>query len=413
MAKTALFLQAKLAWRNLMRNRRRTIITGIGIGIGLASLIFTDAYILGLERSVINAATESFLGEGQIHRAGFREQREVDLTIAKHHDVMAALARDSLVKAWAERVVTISMVSSAGGMEPVSLLGINPDRERALSQFDEGLIDGSYFQPEGSREIIIGARLAQRLKVDIGDRLVVTASQATSGEIVQELFRLSGIYEFGAAEIDQGIVVVRLDRAQAMMNLDDRIHEIAIRFHGTDIGRDKTHAFWSTYSQSGNHALGWTTLLPEMEAVFMLTRFSILLVAALLFAAVALTIVNTLFMSLYERMYEFGVLRAVGTQPGLMARLVMLEAGGLAVVASVCGVVLASAVIALTLVTGIPVQGLDISGVTLGEPLYPVVRFMQYVEYPFWVLVMVLTVAIYPARHAARLTPAVAMRKSL
>jgi ABC-type antimicrobial peptide transport system permease subunit len=143
-----------------------------------------------------------------------------------------------------------------------------------------------------------------------------------------------------------------------------------------------------------------------------LTDFSLLIVGLILFAIVSLGIVNTLFMSLYERMFEFGVLRAVGTRPRAVFRLVLSEAGALSVVSIILGLVISVIFVAWVASVGIDYTGIDYAGVTFREKIYPVLRFVQFVKYPFWVFVITTVVGLYPATYAARLTPARAMRKS-
>jgi ABC-type antimicrobial peptide transport system permease subunit len=143
-----------------------------------------------------------------------------------------------------------------------------------------------------------------------------------------------------------------------------------------------------------------------------LTDFSLLIVGLILFAVVSLGIVNTLFMSLYERMFEFGVLRAVGTRPWAIFRLVLGEAGALSVVSIVLGMVISAIILVWVASSGIDYTGIDYAGVTFREKIYPVVRGIQFVKYPLWVFVITIVVGLYPAAYAARLTPARAMRKS-
>jgi ABC-type antimicrobial peptide transport system permease subunit len=147
--------------------------------------------------------------------------------------------------------------------------------------------------------------------------------------------------------------------------------------------------------------------------VLKLLGFSLLLVGLILFGVVALGIINTLFMSLHERMFEFGVLRAVGTRPWRMAQLIVLEAGALAILSIGLGNLLGLIVTAMVAKTGIDYTGIEYAGVTFRELLYPVMKVEQFILYPIWVFIFTTIVGIYPAIHAARILPAEAMRKSL
>ncbi|HOP06418.1 MAG TPA: FtsX-like permease family protein [candidate division Zixibacteria bacterium] len=405
-------LYIKLAWRNIMRNKRRTIIAGLALGIGLASLIYTDALWIGLEDNMIASATSSFLGEGQINREGFRRTFEAELTINDLDSVMARLSREPEVEHFTERVLGLGMISSPANISSISMVGIDPATEPPLSQIDEALTEGKYLSGDNPRDLLIGRKLAELLEVELGDRVVLTVAEAHTGELSQEMFRVSGIFFFNVAEMDQSMAFVQLNQARKMLGIEGQAHQIAIDFTHRDIGRDRKNPFWARYSTDGNEAAGWVVLLPQLEGVFEMSQFSTLLLGIVLFAVVALVIINSLFMSLYERMFEFGVLRALGTRPLSMGRLIVLEAGALAVISIVLGALLCLAALLITDHYGIDYGGIEFAGVTFRDLLYPVVEPSQFIVYPVAVFLFTLLIALYPAAYAARLKPAEAMRRS-
>jgi lipoprotein-releasing system permease protein len=405
-------LYLKLAIRNLLRNKRRTLIAGIAIGIGLAALIFTDALMIGMERNMVASATESFLGEGQIHRESFRESFAVEKTIANQKEVVAQLKQDNLVSHFTRRVLSFAMITSPANLSAVTLVGIDPATEKYLSQIDEAIISGNYFKGDNKHDIVIGSKLAEILEVDIGSRVVLTVAQAHSGDLSQEMFRISGIYHFNIKEMDRAMAFVRLPQAQQMLGLGDQIHEIAFRLSDGSLGRDLSLPVWERYSQNGNEAISWTVLLPEVQAAFELSDFATWLIGLILFGVVALGIINTLFMSLHERMFEFGVLRAVGTRAFAMARLILLEAGALAALSIILGAIMGFLVTYVTMKIGINYTGIEFSGVTFRELLYPVLEVKQFVVYPLAVFVFTTLAGLYPAVFAAKIASAKAMRRS-
>lgn len=405
-------LYLKLAIRNLFRNKRRTFIAGSAIGIGLAALIFTDALIIGMKQNMIASATESFLGEGQIHLDGFRESYAVEKTIANRAEALDRLAREDAVSHFTRRAISFAMITSPANLSSVTMVGIDPASEQHLSQIDEAIIAGSYLTGENERDLIIGSKLAEILEVDIGSRVVLTVAQAHSGDLAQEMFRVSGIYHFNIKEMDRAMVFVHLPRAQQMLGIGDEVHEIALRFTGSGHGSDRSSLFWQRYSQGGNEAVSWTVLLPELQAVFKLTQFSTFIIGLILFGVVALGIINTLFMSLHERIFEFGVLRAVGTRSLAMVRLILFEAGALAALSIILGAVLGCVITYITMKTGIDYTGIEFVGVTFRELLYPVLELKQFIIYPCAVFLFTILMGIYPALFAARMSPAKAMRRS-
>ena len=403
----------KLAWRNLLRNKRRSLIAGIAMGLGLASLIFVDAMVIGMSDNMVASATSSFLGEGQIHKKNFRTTQSVEETIHHSDQIIASLAQEEIVQHSTLRAMNVGMINSAADMSAISLVGVNPETERNLSQLDDAIIEGSFFADNDDHDILIGSKLAENLAVELGDRVVVTVAQAHTGDLAQEMFRISGIFHFNIQEMDRGMTFVRLAKAQEMFGISDAVHEIAIKFTGTTYGCDESLEFWDKYSTDGNEALGWTQLMPQLKGALELTSFSTFIMSLILLGVVSIGIINTLFMSLYERMFEFGVLRAVGTRPFGIAKLILFEAGALAVLSIVLGNIFGLIITYIMSKVGFDYTGIEYAGVTFQELIYPVLHIRQFIYYPIMVFVLTIIVGIYPAIFAARLVPANMIRKVL
>ncbi|MBD3183867.1 FtsX-like permease family protein [Candidatus Poribacteria bacterium] len=407
-----MWIYIKLAWRNIFRNKRRTIIAATAISIGLAALIFTDALVRGMEENMVHSATASFLGEGQIHAEGFRITHEAELTINNLDSVLSKLKDDKDVKYFTPRTMTFGMITSAANLSSVNVVGILPDTEKHLSQIDDAMTEGEYLSNDNKNSVVIGSKLAEILEVGLGDRVVLTVSQAETSDLSQNMFRVGGIYHFNIKEMDSGMVFVHISKAQEMLALDGGIHEIAVRFNEPGYGRNEKSPFWDKYSQNKNKAVSWTQILPQLEGAFRMFRLSTYITGIILFAAVAFGIVNTLFMSIYERMFEFGVLRAVGTRRTRLGSLIVFEAAFLSIISIILGSLLGLIVTYITTKTGIDYRGIEITGVTVRELLYPVLNTRQFTLYPFWVFVFTTLTGIYPAWHAAKMRPAESMRRS-
>jgi lipoprotein-releasing system permease protein len=408
-----MWLLIKLACRNIFRNKRRTIIAGIAIGVGLAALIFTDALVQGMKTNMILSATSAYMGEGQIHRQGFRLTGEADKTINDLGQVLAELGKEESVAAFTRRVVSFGMITSPANLSSILFVGVDPVNEKLLSRVDDNIQKGSFFEGSNEQDVIIGSDLADLLEVGLGDRVVVTASQAKSGNLSQDMFRVSGIYHFNIKEMDNGFAFVRLPKAQKMLNIGSGIHEIALKFTSPDFSSKADNPFWEKYSRNGNEAVSWTVLLPQLKTAMSMIWISLVFMAVVLFGIVAFGIINTLFMSLYERMFEFGVIRAVGTRPSGVRRLIIFESGALAILSIITGTVLGLALTFLVSKTGIDYRGIEFAGTTIYDLLYPVLRLQQFLIYPLAVFLFTLLVGLYPAISASRMSVADALRKSM
>jgi len=243
--------------------------------------------------------------------------------------------------------------------------------------------------------------------------VVITVSQAKSGDLSQEMFRVSGIYHFNIKEMDSGFALVKLAKAQEMLGIGSNVHEIAIKFRDMKVSLQEDNPFWTKYSTDDNEAVSWLTILPQMGPILGMFWISLLFMAIILFGIVAFGIINTLFMSLYERLFEFGVLRAVGTRSSGVRRLIIYEAGALAVLSCLMGIILGFIFIFIVTKTGIDYRGIEITGTTIRDILYPVFHIQQFIIYPVAVFVFTMLIGHYPAIVAGRMSISNALRKSL
>lgn len=401
----------KMAWRNIFRNKRRSFVAAAAISVGLTALIFVDAFQEGMFINMVKSATSSFMGESQVHNENFTTALEVERTIKDPDGIMDELSKEPLVKDFAPRIKTQGMVTSPGNVQSLMLMGIDPQREKALSKMDEAMIEGEYLKDSDERGLIIGNRLAEILEVEVGDRLVITVAQANTGEMSQEMMRLKGIFKLGIREMDRGIAFIPIKRAAKMLGLEGQIHEIAVNFKDHKKSWDNNLPIWKKYTKNGNTFKNWKKLMPEMDAILSMTAFSKYIVGFVLFLLVAGVIVNTLFMSIYERMFEFGVMRAIGVKPFKMGLLVVFESGVLAICAAVLGIITSLILLGIFSHTGIDYTGTEFVSVSITEMIYPVMTVDQFTAFPIALIVFTMITGMYPAMHAARIQPAQAMKK--
>lgn len=399
----------KIAWMNSFRNARRTLLAGLAIGIGLAALIFTDGLMIGMSDTIVRIATDTFMGHGQVHAEGFRSTRDVARVVRGLPRVLERLRNDPEVERMTLRVQTPGMLASPATSGTVLLYGVDPGLERPFSRVDEAIVEGSFLARADRRTILVGSKLAEALEIGLGDRVVMTAAQAESGELAQEMFRVGG-FRFGVRELDGGVGFAHIETVQRLLGLPDEVHEIALHLRSFSGTEAMDTGFCSRFSRNGNEALSWRELMPQLSAILDMSGFSSLIVGVILFAVVSIGIVNTLFMSLHERMFEFGVLRAVGTSPVRMAIMILFEAGALSLLSILIGCGIGFAATFLYSVLGIDYSGIEFAGVTLRGLIFPVLWLEQFVLFPVCVFLFTLVAGIYPAVFAARLKPAHAMK---
>ena len=405
-------LTLKLAWRNLFRNVRRTALTCLLISSSLVVLILFDGMILGMVDAMVGGITKTLAGEAQVHQKGFRENLESEFYLRNPEKIDAALAADDRVSAHAPRVIVGGMIASSRNTIGGLIYGIDAESELDVSNVSQSLYEGNYLSG-GKREILIGKLMAELLEVELGDRIIITASSVDDNEIIQELFRVSGLVEFGQREIDESIAFINLDAAQALIGMQGRLHEIALRFVDSEDAKNTALPIFKQLNQGEVEALGWPELRPSIAGMIQMTDLSSGILGSVLFILTALGVINSMFMSIYERLYEFGVARAIGTSPRQIFSLVLLEALLLGVIACAVGLVIGYVLTSYFQTNGIPVGEFEFSGVEIDGSLHTQFRLYQFIAFPIYVTALTVIAAIYPGIFASKITPSRALQRTL
>ncbi len=400
-----------LGWRNIFRNKRRTFLTSIVIGIGLASLIFQNALFLGMMENLVNRATKTFLGQAQIHAPGFRQTLEGENIIHHITDLQAFLSQHQDVADYSVRAVSPAMLTSPKNVTSVILYGLDPRQEQQISTLLDTIISGRAFSYNEQHAIVIGSKLAELLDVLQGDRIVATVAQVGTGDLSQELFRVAGIFHMGDTLLDKNIACIPLSVAQTMLSIGNGVHEIALSFKEREMATQKGSPFWTEASQWGDEVLSWQEIIPSLQALFDLADFSTIIIGVILLILVIFIIMDAFFMAIFERMPEFGVLRAIGMRPQQLFLLIVMEAVCLAFVSVLIGMAIGAVTTSIVNIYGIDYAGIDVAGVTLADPIYPLLHWKQFTYYPIAVFLFVVIVSLYPAAIAARIVPVEAMKQ--
>jgi ABC-type lipoprotein release transport system permease subunit len=409
-----MWMLLKLAWRNIFRNKRRTLLSGLAIGVGLASMMFADAVIYSLGETMVRSATESFSGNAQIHQAVFVKNFEVEKTITNNENnkILESLKNESTIAGFAPRVLSYGMLTSTLDAKNILVYGVDPLLEKNVSKIADNIIKGNNLDANEEKKILVGKRLAENLNIDVGDRVVVTVARAQVGDLSQEMFRVGGIFSFGMKGMDENVIFLNLAIAQKILNVGNEIHEVALNFKDLKSVENNNFPLAKKYSKNGNELLGWKKMFKELAAILNFTQFSLGILAMILFGIIALGIMNTVFMSLYERMFEFGVLRAVGTRPKMVATMILYETLMLALLSTVIGITIGVIFIYIFSHYGIDYRGIEYAHVVFKDKIYPQFRLIQFLLYPPCLIFFAMLVGIYPAIYAARIIPAKALRKN-
>ncbi|TKB44419.1 ABC transporter permease [Thalassotalea mangrovi] len=405
-------ITTSLASRSIFRNSRRTLLTITLIACCLAALMFSDAMTRGYMKSMVAISTETFLGEAQLHRTGYRQSNDVDLYMQNQPALMQQLRNDADIDAFSPRIISGAMVSSSQNVSGAMVYGVMAAEEAGVSKLKQSVIAGQYLSGT-KQELLLGAQLADILEVDLGDRIVITLSQADTGELAQELFRVSGITRFGDRLMDSGLVFINYQQAQRILAVTGP-HQIALQLSDDELIDRRSADLWSNYAGDGIELLSWKELYPQINSMLEMSAYSTWIVSIIMYTLVTLGLVNTMFMSIFERHNEFGILLAIGTRPARLFAQIIYEGFFIGILGVCCGFILGYGLCLLGAHFGINFgEGLEFSNITFNEPIYLINDPISFLKIGMALLLVTILACIYPAYHAAKLRPSLAMRKPL
>ena len=337
-------LLLKLATRNIFRNTSRTALTVFLISTSLIALVFMDGFQNALASSMSKSATRLFPGDSQIHHRDFLDEYEQSYLI-KSENLIQDLTKEPLIQSATPRTLSSGTVSSSSNMIGGQIIGVDSLLEATVSKLKLTIVEGAYLSDDGvlaKNEILIGQKMAEQLEVGLGDRIVLSMPQADGKDFIQELFKVSGVFSFKSREMDKAMVFIHLNTAQVMLGLQsNEYHEIAFNFNNNFDAKNINQPVFAKYSNETIVAQSWVQIMPELASIIELMTTSTLAVGFLLFVLVGLGVVNALFMSIFERTYEFGVCRSIGTSGRFIFTQIMTEALMIAILSGIIGCLLA------------------------------------------------------------------------
>ncbi len=402
----ALQLLGPLAWRNLWRNPRRTIISLIVVAVGLYSILVFAALLDGWAQSSRDTTLNLLTGSGQIHAEGFLDDPTVSRRMPPPTGALKAALANPAINGWVTRVRIPAVVQSEYKTLPLSLDGVDPAGERQISVIPQQIADGRYLADASDPGIVLGRHLADRLKTRVGKRVIIMA-QAADGSLAQQAYQVVGLFA-GNQTTEDAFAFTGLATAQTMVGIGSDISEIA--FHVPDEAELAQVIASLRRAAPGRDVSSWTELSPLAAAVNDFMQAFIYIWLWVMFVFMAIGIVNTQLMAVFERVREFGLLQALGMRPRLILLQVLLESAMLIGTGVVAGMAASVATIA-ALHGGVDLKFLARGAeyIGAGHVLYPHLAPAEFLELSMLVWALGVAVALWPARKAALSKPVEAM----
>jgi len=394
----------KLSWRNLWRNPTRTNVTILAVSLCIAVLIIFQSMIVGLIEKAKFTTTNLVIGEVQVHAEGYLDDRSIYKSLQNTEEIHLVAKENNI--GLVERSYGFGLISSGTKSAGTQFWGINPESELQHFDFANHIDKGNFLTNTSLKKIVLGRKLASSIAADIGTELVVFV-QGADGSLGNELFYVAGILKNMADNVDRGAAMILRKDFDILFSANNLIHEIALnskgRFESEEIQKLLSARTADVDVETWQQLMPTIALMTEKMSVFMRTFFSLIFGIA-----ASLGVMNTMIMSTYDRMREFGIIRAIGTTPWRILKQISLEAILLTTIASVIGVVVGLSVALYFQKYGFDVSGggnMSFGGVVM-DPVWRGSISVGIVLLPVVLLMLVSVVAsIYPASIAARIKP--------
>ncbi len=401
----------KLAWRNIWRNKRRTLITLASIAFAVFFASITQSMQLGTYANMISNSVRFYTGYAQIHKSGYWEEKSLDNGFALPENVREALAGNKAIAGMIPRIESFSLVAYGEKAKAAMLIGIDPVKENELTSLKKRLTKGQYLA-DNENSLMMGQGLADYLDVSIGDTLALIG-QGYHGMNAVGKYHVKGIIETPIAAFNDQAIYLPLATAQFYFGMEDQVTSLAINVNDeAKLGRLKTHI----NSQLGSdeyEVMTWREMMPELVQQIELDYVSGRIILFILYIIIGFGMFGTFLMMAKERTYEFGILVAIGMRRMRLKLLSLLELVMLSFGGVLLGVIISLPILTILHFNPIPLSG-EFAEVYKKFGIEPVLNFsispVIFMDQATIILVLSLLLGIYPVWHIHRLRVVEAIR---
>lgn len=400
----------RIAWRNIWRHRTRSLVIMLSVALGLWAGIFLMAFYFGLGEQRVRSAIQQEISHLQLHHSEFKKDYDLKYRIPSGDSLLARLQKDTLLKAFGGRTILQAMVSTASGSAGVQVNGIVPDEEAQLTMLKEKVHKGTYFLPGKKNQILIGEKLARKLKLKPGSKTVLTFQDA-EGTLTAGAFRVIGIYQTNNGPYDEGNVFVLKENLNEIAGIPGSTNEVAILLKSNDDLIKVYDGLKKAYPELQIET--WKELSPETDMIISSVDQMMYIFMGIILFALAFGIVNTMLMSILERTREIGMLMALGMTKLKIFKMIMMETTFLVFAGCPAGLLIAFISIFYFGKHGIAlnVYGESFSSFGFDRVVYPHLEPRHYLIMLVLVWLTALFSSLLPARKALQLNPSEAIRK--
>lgn len=402
-------LTIKMAFRNLFRHKRRTILTASSMIVGFILGSFFIGWADGTYNYIIDTFTRNRLGHIQIHRKGYLDQPTLYKTLEDLQSIENLLEKKKKIESWTPRVFSAGLVSVAEESAGAQIIGVHPQKEKNTTDFDQKVIQGDYFSTQPSREALLGKGLADLLNAQVGEDIIIV-SQAADGSIANDRYTIKGLLDMGNEAANRSSFYLHIKDTQKLLVLDQKVHEIALTLKSLHDVKPMTETLQNEIQNPLISVEPWQEFAHTFYMAMKADKEGMWISLIVVILVVAIGVLNTVLMSVLERRREYGVLKALGTKPAQVFRLVLTEVILMTLICIVIGAGVGFGVNSYFAEQGISLgQPLTWGGMEI-EVMKGEINLRSFVIPAVTILLTAAAVSTFPALHAARTEPARTMR---
>ena len=397
----------KLAWLNIWRNKRRTIITATSVFFAVLLAILFRSLTDGIYDNMINNVVSYSSGYLQIHQRGYWDEQSIDNTFEEDEQLYQELLKNQNVTYLIPRLQTFALASYVNKTKGVLLLGIDPAKEKTVNNLHEKITDGQYLETINENAVVLGEGLASQLKLKVNDTLVLLG-QGYHASSSAAKYRVKGLIKLGAIELNNNVVYIPLKQSQFMHGAENRLTSVSVMLDKTKNLEKLKQSLQNSINPDLYEVMTWKEMMPELDQFIEADSTAHYIIVGVLYFIISFGLFGTLLMMIFERKHELGILIAIGMKRRLLVIILLLESILISLIGCFAGIIAGVMVVKWFTIHPIHLTG-EIKQVYEEYGIESIIYFSSqekiFVVQTLIVLVLSILLAFYPGYKVMKLKP--------
>jgi len=386
----------KMAWRNIWRNKRRTILTMFSIFLAMLLSLFTRSMQKGSYGNMISNMVKISTGYIQIHKKGYWKNKSINKTFEFNQLMIEKILTDKNITAALPRIESFALASSGSRTKGTPVIGTNAELEDSLNHFSKKIISGSYLNGN-DHSIVVAEKLAEYLQLEVGDTLVMMG-QGYHGITAAEQYPIKGILHFPIPQLNNKLIIMPLKEAQYFYGADNRLTSISLMLKNPDKLEKEISGLEKSLGKN-YEIMSWQEMNPEMVQTIESDNVGGIIMLAILYLVIGFGVFGTVLMMTMERRKEFAVMIAIGMQKTKLLLMVLTETLLIGIIAVLSGLVVSYPLLVYMFYHPIQLTGaMAESMISFGaEPIMPFsLQTSIFTSQTISVIIITIVAVIYP-----------------